>query len=42
MSPITGATIVCAGLAGVSPMELAKRNATGMIIAMVVAMFLLF
>ncbi|NLW23664.1 MAG: C4-dicarboxylate transporter DcuC [Clostridia bacterium] len=42
MSPITGATIVCAGLAGVSPMELAKRNAPGMIIAMVVAMFLLF
>jgi len=42
MSPITGATIVCAGIAGVSPMELAKRNAPGMIIAMVVAMFLLF
>ena len=41
MSPITGATIVCASIAGVNPMELAKRNAPGMIIAMVVAMFIL-
>jgi len=41
MSPITGATIVCASIAGVNPMELAKRNATGMIIAVIVAMFIL-
>jgi len=26
MSPITGATIICAGIAGVNPIEVAKRN----------------
>ena len=41
MSPIAGATIVCATIADVSPMEVAKRNAPGMIIAAIVAMFLL-
>ena len=41
MSPIAGAAIVCASIAGVSPMELAKRNAPGMIIAAVVVMFVL-
>ena len=41
MSPIAGATIICASMADVSPMELAKRNAPGMIIAAVVVMFLL-
>ena len=41
MSPIAGATIVCATIAGVSPMELAKRNAPGMIIATIAAMFIL-
>ncbi|TCL36763.1 DcuC family C4-dicarboxylate transporter [Anaerospora hongkongensis] len=41
MSPIAGATIVCATIAGVSPMELAKRNAPGMIIATIVSMFIL-
>jgi len=41
MSPLTGATIVCASIAGVNPMELAKRNAPGMIIACLVAMFIL-
>ncbi len=41
MSPITGATIICAGIAGVNPMEVAKRNALGMICAMVVAMLIL-
>ena len=41
MSPITGATIICAGIAGVNPMEIAKRNALGMICAMIVAMFIL-
>lgn len=41
MSPITGATIILAGIAGVNPMDIAKRNALGMIIAIVVAMFIL-
>lgn len=41
MSPIAGACIICAGIAGVSPMELAKRNAPGMIIAVIVSMFIL-
>ena len=33
MSPLAGAAIVCAGLAGVSPTELFKRNAVPMIVA---------
>ncbi|GHV52049.1 anaerobic C4-dicarboxylate transporter DcuC [Deltaproteobacteria bacterium] len=41
MSPLAGAAIVCAGLAGVNPLEIAKRNAPGMIIAAVVAMLML-
>jgi len=41
MSPITGATIICAGIAGVNPMEVAKRNAPGMILAIIAAMFIL-
>ena len=41
MSPVAGAAIVCAQLAGVDPMELAKRNAPGMILAAIAAMFLL-
>jgi len=41
MSPLAGAAIICAQLAGVSPMEVAKRNAPGMLIAAVAAMFLL-
>lgn len=41
MSPIAGAAIVCAGIARVNPIELAKRNAPGMIIAAIVAMFIL-
>lgn len=41
MSPIAGGTIICASIAGVSPMELAKRNAPGMIIGVIVAMFVL-
>jgi DcuC family C4-dicarboxylate transporter len=41
MSPITGATIICAGIAGVNPMEVAKRNALGMVVAMIAAMFIL-
>ncbi len=41
MSPVAGAAIVCAQLAGVDPMEIAKRNAPGMIIAAIVSMFIL-
>lgn len=32
MSPLAGSVIVCAGLAGVNPIELAKRTAPGMLI----------
>ncbi|TCL38844.1 DcuC family C4-dicarboxylate transporter [Anaerospora hongkongensis] len=42
MSPIGGSTIICAGLAGVNPFDLAKRNAPGMVIATIVAMIMLF
>lgn len=35
MSPVAGGMIVCATLAGVSPVETAKRNAPGMIVAMI-------
>lgn len=41
MSPINGAGIICATIAGVSPMDLAKRNAAGMIIATIAAMLIL-
>ncbi len=41
VSPIAAATIVAAGLAKVSPMEITKRNAAGMIIAAFVSMFFL-
>lgn len=41
MSPVAGGMIICATLAGVSPMEAAKRNAPGMIIACIVTMFML-
>lgn len=41
MSPINGAGIICATIAGVSPMELAKRNALGMTLATIVAMLIL-
>ena len=42
MSPVAGGMIICATLAGVSPVETAKRNAPGMIIATVVLTFLMF
>ncbi|ELT1855002.1 TPA: anaerobic C4-dicarboxylate transporter DcuC [Escherichia coli] len=32
MSPLAGATIICAGLAEVNPVEIAKRTAPGMIV----------
>ena len=41
MSPVAGAGIICAKIAGVNPMELAKRNAPGMILAIIAAMFIL-
>ncbi|WP_110954699.1 C4-dicarboxylate transporter DcuC [Anaerosinus massiliensis] len=41
MSPIAGATIIVAGIAGVNPMEIAKRNCLPMVGAMIVGMFVL-
>lgn len=41
MSPIAGATIIIAGIAGVNPMEIAKRNALPMVGAMIVGMAVL-
>jgi len=41
MSPIAGATIIVAGIAGVNPMEITKRNWLPMIAAMIVGMLLL-
>lgn len=37
MSPIAGGAIICAGLAGVNPLEITKRNWPGMILATSVA-----
>lgn len=41
MSPVAGAAIVCAQLAGVSTIEITKRNWPGMIIASIVVMLFL-
>ena len=41
MSPIAGATIIVAGIAGVNPMEITKRNCIPMIGALIVGMLLL-
>ena len=41
MSPVAGAAIICAGLAKVNPMELAKRNALPCVAAAAVLMLLL-
>ena len=41
MSPIAGATIICAGIAGCNPIEVAKRNALGVTIALIAGMFIL-
>lgn len=38
MSPIAGATIIIAGIAGVNPMEIAKRNVLPMVGAMIIGM----
>jgi C4-dicarboxylate transporter len=40
MSPIAGVTIICAGLAGVNPLEIAKRNALGTILACIATMII--
>ena len=41
ISPIAGANIICAGIAGVDPMEVCKRNALGIVCALLVGMVLL-
>ena len=41
ISPIAGATIICAGIDGVDPMEVCKRNALGIVCALLVGMVLL-
>jgi DcuC family C4-dicarboxylate transporter len=41
MSPIAGATIIAAGIAGVNPMEIAKRNCLPMVGAMIIGMLIL-
>lgn len=41
MSPVAGAALICAELANVSPMELAKRNAIPMLLGVVTFMLLL-
>lgn len=41
MSPVAGGLIICSTIAGISPMETAKRNAPGMIVACLVTMVLL-
>lgn len=41
MSPIAGAAIICAGFAKVNPLELAKRNALGMVLGAIVTMVML-
>lgn len=41
MSPLAGAAIVCASIAKVNPMELAKRNALGMCVAVVVTFIIM-
>lgn len=41
MSPLAGAAIICAGLANVSPLEITKRHAPGMIICLFIAVMML-
>lgn len=41
MSPIAGACIICAGFAGTSPIEVAKRNIPGMLLACTVSMVMM-
>ena len=41
MSPIAGGAIICCAFAGINPLELAKRNAPGMVIACIAVLVLL-
>jgi len=41
MSPIAGGMVICATLAGCSPMDAAKRNAPGMVLACIAVLVLL-
>ncbi len=41
MSPVAGAAIVCAQIAGVDPIEMTKRNGIAMVLGVTVAMFVL-
>lgn len=41
ISPIAGATIICAGIAGVNPVEITKRNGIPIIIALILGMLTL-
>jgi len=41
MSPVAGVTLICAGIASVSPIEVAKRNALPMFLAALAGMFML-
>ncbi len=41
MSPVAGAAIVCAGLAGINPMEITKRNWPAMVATAVIVMLML-
>ena len=41
MSPVAGGMIICATIAGVSPLDAAKRNAPGMVLACIATMMLL-
>ena len=40
-SPIAGATIIAAGIANISPFEIAKRTGPGVFIASIFAMIML-
>lgn len=42
MSPLAGATMIVAGIAGVNPMEVAKRNVIPMVLALAVGCLFLF
>lgn len=42
VSPIAGATIIVAGIAGVDPMEVCKRNGLGITLALVIGMIYMF
>lgn len=42
MSPLAGATMIVAGIAGVNPMEVAKRNVIPMVLALAVGCIFLF